>query len=334
MPQVITLGSATSDIFVLTSETRILPGVSATCEKLVAFELGAKIPVGRIQSGIGGAAANVAIGLCRLGIEVKPCVALGADEIGESIERTFQKEKISTDLCHFVNGKGSDQSVILVEPLKRDRTVFYSREAGDRLRLNKISQWKTEWLFISSLAGDWKGKLSQILKLRKDKGVKIAWNPGQAQIQAGVKFLAPLLRETSLLFLNWDEALDLALSDPIFREKYARRKPPQKALLRFLRETGAQVSIVTLGRQGSLAVDESGFYEAPSLMTKPVELTGAGDAYASGFLASWVKDLGNVSRAMSWGVANAGSVVLYFGAQKGLLTEKKIEKKFNEILAD
>lgn len=332
--QVIALGSASEDLLVLTNESKIVPGHSLTCEKLLAFELGAKIPVGRIKNCIGGAGANVATGLAKLGVKVSPCVALGEDEIGEKIKTALVKSGIETGLCHVANERESDRSVILVEPISRDRTIFYSRDAGERLKLKNISQWKTEWVFISSLARDWKNKLGQILKLRRERGIKIAWNPGGAQIKSGVQFLKPLLQETTLLFLNWDEALELALSDKSFKASYASKKPSKKAVIKFLHGTGVQVPTITLGKRGSLATNGYHFYKAPALTPKRVELTGAGDAYCSGFLASWIQEPDNIRRAMGWGMANAGSVVLYFGAQKGLLDENQIKRKANEKILE
>jgi len=332
--QVITLGSASEDLFVLTNESQVLPGHIATCEKLLAFELGAKIPVGRIKNCIGGAGASVATGLAKLDIKVSSCVALGDDEIGGKIKTSLSESGVDTELCHIAAEHASDRSVILVEPISRDRTIFYSRDAGEHLKLKNISKWRTEWVFISSLVSDWRNKLSQILKLRKERGAKIAWNPGRAQIKAGVQFLLPLLRETTLLFLNWDEALELALSDKTFKEKYVAQKPGKKAVLKFLHGTGVQVPIITLGKKGSLATNGYYFYKAPVLTPKRVELTGAGDAYCSGFLASWIQEPDNLRRAMGWGMANSGSVVLYFGAQKGLLGLNEIKRKANEKILE
>lgn len=332
--QVITVGSATEDLIVLTSEGRILPGKSATCEKLLAFEYGAKIPVGRIQNSPGGAGANVAIGLAKLGIDVQANVAVGGDEVGENIKKHLEESGVDVSLCQTVHEHTSDRSVILVEPLDRDRTIFYNREAGRKLKLKDVSQWKTDWVFVSSLTDGWENKLGQILKLRKEKGPRIVWNPGRSQIQAGIKFLKPLLAETSVLFLNWDEALELALSDKDFRALYGHKNPTKKAVIEFIQNIGSGVVVITLGRKGSIATDGYYYFKAPTLSPKRVELTGAGDGYSSGFMASWIKEPRNLKKAMSWGMANSGSVVLYFGAEKGLLTLTQIKNKVNEVIMD
>ncbi len=332
--QVITIGSATEDILVLANESQIIKGRNATCEKLLAFEYGAKIPVGRIKSTLGGAGTNVAVGLRKLGIIVAPCVAVGNDETGEKIRNNLIKKKICIDFFQEVGICESDRSIILVEPVERDRTIFYNRQAGNHLKLKNISKWKTDWVFISSLAEGWEKKLSQILKLRLVKGVRIAFNPGKAQIASGLKYLSPFLKETSVLFLNWDEALELVFSDKQFKEKYVSNPPPKKEVFKFLHNIGARIVVITLGKKGAIASDSYYTYTSPGATPKVVELTGAGDAFASGFMASWIKEEGNMKKAMGWGMTNSGSVIMYFGAEKGLLNASEVEKKANEIFLD
>lgn len=322
------------DLFVLVNEGRIIPGDSALCEKMIAFEYGAKIPVGKIKTCMGGASANVALGLAKLGVRSRACVTVGGDDIGKKLRRFLQRVGVDTNLCQIAQESETDRSIILVDPLERDRTIFYTRDAGRHLKLKDISKWKTEWIFISSLTEGWENKLGQILKLRKEKGIKIAINPGRLQIKAGIKFLAPLLQEVSLLFLNWDEALELALSDKKFTEKYHKKTPAKKTVLKFLQSLGPKIVIITLGRKGSIATDGYVYLKAPTFSPKRVEVTGAGDAFASGFLASWIREPGDFKKATAWGMANAGSVVMYFGAEKGLLNLQQMRRKVNNVIME
>jgi len=332
--QVVTVGSAVSDLFVLTNEGQLLPGTGADCEKLIAFEYGAKIPVGRIQEEIGGAGINIAGGLNRLGVKAAPCVAVGEDELGDKTRKKLKEYEIDTSLLQVIPESESGRSVILVEPKDRDRTIFYSREAGNHLKIDSLFECKMDWVFVSSLPEGWEGKLDKVLKLKRHEEIEIAFNPGRRQLKAGISKLAPFLREVSILFVNWDEALELSFDDKGFRQKYSGKTPPKKAVLSFIKSLGPGMVVVTLGRKGSLATDGYYYYKAPCLSPKRVELTGAGDAFTSGFLASWINERGNVKRAMGWGSANAGNVVLYFGAHKGLLSLGQIKKKINEVLVN
>jgi ribokinase len=61
-----------------------------------------------------------------------------------------------------------------------------------------------------------------------------------------------------------------------------------------------------------------------------VETTGAGDAFASGFLAAYVKSK-TLPECLQWGAANAGNSVKFYGGVEGLLTEKEMEEKIKNI---
>ena len=58
---------------------------------------------------------------------------------------------------------------------------------------------------------------------------------------------------------------------------------------------------------------------------KPIERTGAGDAYAS-TLVSVLASGKNLEEALRWAGINSMSVTQYVGAQRGLLSREKIEE--------
>ncbi len=63
---------------------------------------------------------------------------------------------------------------------------------------------------------------------------------------------------------------------------------------------------------------------------KPYEITakaktGAGDAYASGFLAALIHGKSPVD-AMKWGAANAAGVIQKIGAHRGLLKRAGVNR--------
>ena len=94
------------------------------------------------------------------------------------------------------------------------------------------------------------------------------------------------------------------------------------------------IVIITKAEQGALVFDGHRLFRAAVLPVKVVERTGAGDAFSSGFLASWIYERGDIKRAMSWGSANAGNVILYFGANKGLLRLNEIKRKINDVIVN
>jgi ribokinase len=57
----------------------------------------------------------------------------------------------------------------------------------------------------------------------------------------------------------------------------------------------------------------------------PVDRTGAGDSFASTFVAALIKG-NSIEGALQWAPINSMSVVQKVGAQAGLLTEKQLEE--------
>jgi len=61
-----------------------------------------------------------------------------------------------------------------------------------------------------------------------------------------------------------------------------------------------------------------------------VEKTGAGDAYAAGFLGALL--LGkSVEEALQWGAAESASVIEHVGAQPGLLTMNGLKHRLSSL---
>jgi len=79
------------------------------------------------------------------------------------------------------------------------------------------------------------------------------------------------------------------------------------------------VVLVTDGVNGSIASDGKTIVRALMYDDRPsIDRTGAGDAFASGFLSEWARS-GNLKNSVIMGSANASSVVMKIGAKAGIL---------------
>ncbi len=124
---------------------------------------------------------------------------------------------------------------------------------------------------------------------------KIAFNPGLRNLEKDL-FVA---QKAEVLILNKEEQRNLGIF-------------------------GSKITVVTDGKNGA-AVYENGskILEKPALDVPVVETTGAGDAFASGFLAAmfYEKDL---ETALDWGLKNSASVIQKVGAIEGLLNYERL----------
>ena len=79
-------------------------------------------------------------------------------------------------------------------------------------------------------------------------------------------------------------------------------------LARTFVEWGAQVGIVTTGKDGALAVEGDKVHVIASFPSEVVDVTGAGDAFSAGFLVDYLRH-GNVEQATRFGCATASLVI-------------------------
>ena len=81
-------------------------------------------------------------------------------------------------------------------------------------------------------------------------------------------------------------------------------------------QAGTEVSVAALTRseRGSVIVAGAASHDVPAQPTTVVDTTGAGDAYAAGFLAAHTRGLG-LPEAGRWGSICAAEVISHFGAR-------------------
>ena len=95
---------------------------------------------------------------------------------------------------------------------------------------------------------------------------------------------------------------------------------------RKLIDMGIEIVIVTLGANGCYIRTKDDEIEVPAVTTKAVDTTGAGDAFAAGFLWAY-------SRKMSlYDCGKAGNTVASgcikeMGARSGIPTESELQQK-------
>ncbi len=323
MFQVICIGSASKDTFFPTGEGQFVDTPEdITAKQKVMFEVGAKYQVDDRYEAPGGVAANTAQGLARLGVRTACYSFIGDDGIGRWVTEELEREGVDTSLLHKVEESWTDLSAILVFTQTGERTIFFNRDANEKLVIRPDELKETEWFSVSALNGAWQDNLSAILALCDEHGIKLALNPGQSNMKDAVAAVLEAVRRASVLHLNKDEAIALVLGlDPDTPKK---RLDDERALCERLHEAGARVIGLTDGKRGAWAFDGERFLHAKATVDKALDVTGAGDAFGSAFLAAWIRH-GDIETALRWGVANGGNVSRSYGAKQGLIKETEME---------
>ena len=328
--EVICVGSVSKDIFFPTDEGVIIetPEDIVSKEK-IAFELGGKYRVEDRYEAVGGVAANVAHGLTRLGHRAGCYSKRGCDEIGKWIVNEFKREKVPTELLFAEKHAKTDLSAIIVLAQNGERIIFHNRDANERLEIIDEKFTNTEWIFLSALNGDWQKNLRAMLALKERYGFSLAFNPGQHNIKEDAGCVLEAVAETDILLLNKDEAIELVL---LTAERHSREQLDDEIfLLQALSRAGAKRIGMTDGKRGAWGFDGTGCWFCPiHTVRSVVDSTGAGDAFRSGFFAACLEGRSS-ALALSYGIANSGSVIGAYGAIAGLLSKDEMTSIVGKI---
>jgi ribokinase len=181
---------------------------------------------------------------------------------------------------------------------------------------------------LSSFADDRQFKVSLELIDKLDSSVKLSFAPGALYTIKGLKALAPILSRTYLLFLNEEEIRQLTGKDI-------------KAGAESCLEQGCHNVVVTLGKGGKLGKTaaagyirdtENEYVIKPKDIGARVETTGAGDAFAAGFLYGVVNNKGLEECGLLGDIAARFSIA-ETGARQGLPTLNQLAQRYQELYA-
>ncbi|OGY43249.1 MAG: hypothetical protein A3J62_00705 [Candidatus Buchananbacteria bacterium RIFCSPHIGHO2_02_FULL_38_8] len=328
---IITIGGAVRDITFYTNKGKIFATPEdLTSQKMIAFEYGTKINIAEVYCSLGGGASNTATSLARLGFRTAIIARVGKDQDGKEIINKLKKEKINTDFIQIDPRSQTGFSFILsVDKKEMDHVAFLYRGADQNLQFSHHRHLNAKWFYLTSLSGsNWLKTIKSVFNFAAKNNIKIAWNPGNLQLQAGKSVISPWLKKTSILILNKDEAIELVLSGI----KVGRRNPRYLNrpiyLLNILKEWGPKVVVVTEGKKGAWVYEGNKITHQKSRKAKAIDTTGVGDAFGSSFVAGFISNKGNIAKSLKWGMINSASVVTKIGAQNGLLTLKELKNKY------
>lgn len=285
--------------------------------KWLAMQFGTKLPYDHVEvlEGVGNA-SNAAVAFARLGLNSGFVTNVGDDKEGQDMIRALHKEKIDTRFVRINPDKKSNYHYVLW--FKEERTILIKHEEYDYHWPHLRPAETPDWVYFSSISENALPYHDQVADwLEANPQVKLAWQPGTFQMQAGTERLARLYARAEVVILNREEAVFVTGGD------YHNLHD----LLDRLHGLGAKIAVITDGPNGAYASDGHQRFQMPLYPdpAPPKERTGAGDAFASTFVAALAKG-NSIEGALQWAPINSMSVVQQTGAQAGLLTEKGIEE--------
>ncbi len=284
------------------------------------FPFGSKIHVEDRFSAPGGCASNVSVGLARLDIDASISGFVGDDADGKWIVRELQTDHVNIKNVVSITNAKTDLSVVLVDENVGERVILVNRDVGEQYALSENIFNGYEWCFVGSLYGHAISENMRTLHhvLMKQK-VNLVYNPGGKNIRDDAQVVLDLVHHAQVVFVNKDEALQIiALLDFLLQEKETCDEAQIISLIRSHMMCDDAVVVLTDGTNGAWVGDGSCVYHTDTIDKQIKDTTGAGDAFASGFLASLLHG-NDLKMCVQWGSANSDAVIDCYGAQEGLL---------------
>jgi ribokinase len=266
------------------------------------------------QEACGGKGANQAVGAARLGARVALIARIGNDHRGSRVLAALKADGVDAsqvtcdDTAHTgvalcqVDARGNKQ-ILSAAGANARLTAAMVRNASPLLKSCKI--------LLCQLGVPFEA-FAEAVRIARSAGARVVLDPAP-----GFPLPQEILRELEVVRPNALEAqamTGLAVVD----------KDTARAAAQHLVEHGAKAAAVQAGKDGDVLVWRGGETWLPRFEVQRVDVTGAGDAFASA-LASCLAMGDELPRAGRFASASAALATTRLGAQASLPTRAQVE---------
>ncbi|PXW47025.1 fructokinase [Klebsiella oxytoca] len=240
---------------------------------------------GRLLQCPGGAPANVAVGIARLGGNSGFIGRVGDDPFGRFMRHTLQQEQV--DISHMrLDGQHRTSTVVVDLDDQGERTfTFMVRPSADLfLEEADLPQFASrQWLHVCSIALS--AEPSRSTTFAAMEKIKLAG--GRVSFDPNIR--PDLWQDQDLLHACLDRALRLANVVKLSEEELvfiSGSDDLSQGIASVTERYQPELLLVTQGKAGVLAAFQQQFTHFSAKPVVSVDTTGAGDAFVAGLLAS------------------------------------------------
>ena len=284
----------------------------------------------------GGAPANVAVSVARNEIKSGFLGKLGNDDFGRMLKKTLEENNVEV-LCPELTDEANTTLAFVTLDESGDRSFTFVRKPGADLLLDKddvsrvdFSKW--DIVHVGSVSQSGMPERNAVLtavQRAKECGKIVSfdinfrdkiWRFEECKIQ-----VEKILPYVDLLKIS-DEELDFVGGE--------------ERIVDFMRSYDIAAVVLTLGKDGAkVFYRDNPSIQVQALKVKPVDTTGAGDAFWGGFLSSLVRngikdvsalDSKVLTEAAQCGAISGGLCTTRPGGIPAIPVWKEIEELFNQ----
>lgn len=283
----------------------------------------------------GGAPANVAVAVARLGGRSAFIGKVGNDMHGEFLKKTLKENNVDCDALILDKDYFTTLAFVDIKD-GGEREFSFARKHGadkmlciDDIPVEKIKESKIFHFGSVSLTDDpARGTTLFAAKTAKTEGVTVAYDPNyRASLWENEATAEPYMRD-ALKYADMvkisDEETELLTGEKDFRKA-----------AEILIENGVKIAVVTLGKDGAYVCTEEGGIKTDGLNVNAVDCTGAGDSFWGAFLLKFAQSekalseitLDEAAEFARFANAAASFCVEHLGAIPSLPTIEDVEKR-------
>ena len=253
----------------------------------------------------GGSVANSIVGLSQLGNEVGFIGKINNDELGQKYEEGLIKQKVQYFYSKKEEISPTGTCLILITPDAERTMVTFLGIAGkiSEKDINEEAIKKSEMIFLEGYLwdeGEPKSAFDKAMSLSKKKAMSLS---DQFCVDRHKEsFLNIVKNDLDITFANEQEVKSL-INAKNFDEVISFGKELEKLL------------VITRGSKGSVAIKGNKIFECESQKNlKIIDLTGAGDLFAAGFLHSYINN-DNINECLEKGTEMSVQIIQRIGAR-------------------
>ncbi len=230
-----------------------------------------EVDVKELLPSIGGSAANFAVGIARQGLKAGIMARIGKDHFGRLAVQKFRDERVDTGRLLRIDEKTGMAFIAVDNQGERAMYTFMGANAKFCLEKKDIKYIKSSKILHIT------GMYKEVVEEASKHANFLSLNPGTLLSSYGLETLDKIIKKAHIIFLNKKEVK--ILTGLNFNEG-----------AQVLVDMGVPIVVVTCGKSGATVYDENNVITSPTAAVEAMDTTGAGDAFAAGFIASFVKD--------------------------------------------
>jgi len=269
----------------------------------------------------GGSAANTINGLANLGISCGYIGKIHEDNFGKIFTKDMTSKGIEADLMY-----GDQDTGIATTLISSDSQRTFATYLGAAVELSaedlKEDFFKGyDFFHIEGYLVQNHKLIEAAVKLAKKCGLKVCIDMASYNVvEANLDFLKKLVAAyVDIVFANEEES------------KSFTGKEPEAALDEIAKM--CEIAVVKIGAKGSMVKTQAEKVVVEAIKANPVDTTGAGDLYASGFLFGLSKEL-SLEKCAKLGSLLGGNVIEVIGPKMTEDRWTKIQSSVSTVLSE